>query len=63
MNYKQVIKTLKEHNLLVEHNEQNLEFSYISYNSQDIKNNTLFICKGLEFKKEYLDEAITILYR
>lgn len=59
MNYKQVIKTLKEHNLLVEHNEQNLEFSYISYNSQDIKNNTLFICKGLEFKKEYLDEAIT----
>ena len=34
------------------------EISYISYNSLDIKPGTLFICKGLNFKEEYLSDAI-----
>ena len=31
---------------------------YISYDSKDVKEGTLFICKGLNFKREYLSEAI-----
>ena len=36
--------------------ERNIE--YISYNSMDVKPGTLFICKGLNFKDEYLADAI-----
>lgn len=31
---------------------------YISYNSNDVKEKTLFVCKGSHFKKEYLDSAV-----
>ena len=31
---------------------------YVSYNSRDIKPNTLFICKGANFKKEYLINSL-----
>lgn len=31
---------------------------YISYNSNDIKENTLFICKGAHFKRDYLESAV-----
>lgn len=30
----------------------------VSYNSKDISENTLFVCKGAAFKEEYLDMAI-----
>ncbi len=36
--------------------EQTVE--YLSYNSMDVKPGTLFICKGLNFKDEYLADAI-----
>ncbi|MDO1604969.1 UDP-N-acetylmuramoyl-L-alanyl-D-glutamate--2,6-diaminopimelate ligase [Lactobacillus sp. YT155] len=57
---KEAIKLLRTHELLVsvEANE-NLVNDYISYNSKDIKENTMFFCKGMSFKKEYLQEAIT----
>lgn len=32
--------------------------AYMSYNSQDIRQDTLFVCKGASFKEEYLAEAI-----
>ena len=32
--------------------------SYISYNSLDVKPGTLFICKGANFKEEYLQDAV-----
>ncbi len=35
-----------------------MDISYVSYNSQDIKAGTLFICKGAHFKSEYLLDAI-----
>ena len=35
--------------------EENVE--YISYNSNDVRENTLFICKGAHFKLEYLKSA------
>ena len=34
------------------------EVGFISYNSNDIKENTLFICKGAHFKTEYLKSAV-----
>ena len=34
------------------------QVEYISYNSMDVKEGTVFICKGLNFKKEYLEDAI-----
>lgn len=41
------------------------EINSISYNSKQVISNTLFVCKGLGYKKEYLEEAIqkgAILY-
>ena len=37
---------------------ENREVSYISYDSQDIKPDTLFVCKGAHFKEEYLSGAV-----
>ncbi len=34
------------------------KIQYISYNSNDIKKGTLFICKGEHFKEEYLENAV-----
>lgn len=34
------------------------EIAYISYDSQDIRENTLFICKGAHFSEKYLFDAI-----
>ena len=59
MKFNDVINALKENNLLVSYDESNISFDYITYNSKDVKESTLFICKGASFKKEYLEEAIT----
>ena len=37
---------------------ENMELNHLSYNSKDIKEKTLFICKGSLFKTEYLEDAI-----
>ena len=58
MNYKSVIEKLKEYNLLKNYDECESIFSNVSYNSKEIKENGLFICKGVAFKKEYLLDAI-----
>ena len=58
MRYSEIIDVLKKYNLLTSCDEYLTDIGYISYNSKDIKDNTLFICKGNSFKKEYLDEAI-----
>lgn len=66
---KDYISLLKEHNLIVDTNIPNIlinrKIEYISCNSKDVKKDTLFICKGLKYKKEYLEEALNngaILY-
>ena len=56
MKYQDVIEKIKEY--IVEYEEKDLNFNYLSHSSKDIKENTLFICKGITFKKEYLEEAI-----
>ncbi len=54
------ITLLEKHNLIVEKQmSKDTEVSHISYNSQDIKDGTLFICKGAHFKDEYLEDAIS----
>lgn len=58
MSYEEVIKILEEHDLLLDHSSCSLFFSYLSYNSKDVNQDTLFICKGVLFKDDYLDEAI-----
>lgn len=54
------IDLLNEHSLLVEADlsQPTDEINYISYNSKDISEATLFFCKGIAFKEEYLRAAI-----
>lgn len=56
--YKEVIEVLKKYDLLISNDEQDISFNDISYNSKEVKQDTLFVCKGVEFKKEYLIDAI-----
>ena len=58
MKINEIIKKLKKENELIETDVDNQFFDYISINSNDIKPNTFFICKGLSFKEKYLKEAI-----
>lgn len=57
MKIENIINVLKEHNLLKEYNVKNDSFSYVTYNSKDVIDNTLFICKGFNFKYDYLVNA------
>ena len=53
---------LESHNLIVEHNidkeTADKAVEYISYNSMDVAPGTLFVCKGVHFKNEYLQSAM-----
>lgn len=55
------ISILRHENLIIDIiNVNNMEESikYISYDSKDVVDNTLFICKGINFKEEYLKDAV-----
>ena len=56
------IDVLKENDLIEEMNLSeetlNKKVNYVSYNSQDIKYDTLFICKGAHFNVKYLLSAL-----
>ncbi|WP_282926490.1 Mur ligase family protein [Helcococcus kunzii] len=51
------IDLLKEKDNFVESQGDNLAIENISYDSRDVQENTLFFCKGLNFKDEYLVDA------
>ena len=55
-----IYELLNENNLIIDSNVNNVDncISYLSYNSKDIEKDTLFFCKGLNYKEEYLDMAI-----
>ena len=59
---KEYIKILEENNLVSElidiDNILEKEVKHFSYNSNDIIEDTLFICKGATFKEEYLKSSI-----
>lgn len=58
MKFNDVISVLKKYDLLVSNDSCEEEFSYVSYDSNDVKEKTLFVCKGVTFKKEYLESAM-----
>lgn len=56
------LRALQEHNLIKEIHQagigSGITVRHVSYNSKDVKPGTLFVCKGLNYKKEYLQEAL-----
>ncbi len=53
------LEMLKANGLVTDYNIKSPDtVEYISYNSRDIKENTLFVCKGAHFKKEYLKSSL-----
>ena len=59
---KDYVKLLESYGLVVENSDVDKvldkEVEFLSYNSKDIRPNTLFVVKGANFKEEYLNEAI-----
>lgn len=58
---KRYVNELKELGLLSEENLQGSEETTVTgleFNSKEVEPGTLFICKGANFKKDYLEEAI-----
>ncbi len=59
-NLQKYLDELEKYNLVSESFiPKDLNIKYLSYNSNDIKKDTLFICKGITFKKEYLEAALS----
>ena len=58
--YKQILDILSQNNLLVEHNIKNPDekIEFISHDSRNIVENTLFFSKHEHFKEEYLFDAV-----
>ena len=57
LNIDEIKTILLEHNLLKnQHITKSTSFDYVSYNSRDIKSNTLFFCKG-NYKPEFVTSA------
>ncbi len=62
---KDYISALQKENL-IENIPKNVDFSILGntaiekvcHNSKEVKSNTIYICKGLNYKPEYLEEAI-----
>lgn len=57
MKIKEFIEALEKNNLLKEYKINIEKINNITYNSKEVIDNTLFICKGFTFKEEYLKEA------
>lgn len=55
----QYLELLKSNGLVDDYKISDFCFiDYISYNSSDVRENTLFVCKGAHFKEEYLYNAL-----
>ncbi len=59
MKIKSFIDLFENNSILVENScDFNLDIESISYNSREVKANTLFFCKGAHFKEQFLQDAI-----
>lgn len=59
MTVKNFIELFKQNSILTFCNcDENLSVEHISYNSRDVKENTVFVCKGIHFKEQFLHDAI-----
>lgn len=58
----QYLQLLRENDLIcnpqIQSEDVNKEIQHLSYSSQDMKENTLFVCKGAHFSIKYLKTAI-----
>lgn len=60
LSLKEYEKLLLENDLLIDSGiVSDVSIEYVSFSSNDIKPNTLFMCKGFAFKEEYLQDAIS----
>jgi len=63
ISFRVMVEALQQDGLLSEvHCPQELydhDFTYLSYNSADVQENTFFICKGVAFKEQYLQDALS----
>ena len=56
---KDFIELFKENSILTSTEcDENSPVGFISYNSQDLKADTLFFCKGAHFKEQFLLDAL-----
>lgn len=59
---KDILEVLLKNNFVVDYSKEVNLSDYLvenlSYNSTEVSKNTLFMCKGLNFKSEYLESAI-----
>lgn len=59
MKIKSFIDLFENNSILVENScDFDLDIESISYNSREVKSNTLFFCKGAHFKEQFLQDAI-----
>ena len=58
MKYSEIVNELKKYDLVRDYTDVDLDILNISYDSRDIKEDTLFVCKGFNFKQVYLDDAV-----
>ncbi len=62
ISFRRMVEALEQEGLLSEYScPEELfdhDYTYLSYNSADVKENTFFICKGVAFKEEYLRDAL-----
>ncbi len=54
----EAVEIFKEKGILVSSTVSSRNVGKISYNSKDVNNSTLFVCKGINFKEVYLQEAV-----
>ena len=56
---KNYLDIFRENSILLEYSaDESMSVDYVSCDSQDIAENTLFICKGAHFKEQYLLDAL-----
>lgn len=56
----QYVELLEKYDLVLEKQIDNTIIELVSCNSKEVISNTLFICKGVHFKKQYVEDAMTL---
>ncbi len=54
----EAVEIFREAGILVSSNVSSRNVGKISYNSKDVNTSTLFVCKGINFREVYLEEAV-----
>lgn len=60
MKYSDLVKILEENDLLVSYDDCECLFNEVCYDSRKATSDSIFVVKGLNFKKEFLEDVIKI---